>query len=391
MFDLFRFFLSMLRFFWQLWLAGVLWLWRWFIWVMRRRGEIPATLESAATPIEREASDTHVPRASCPHGSQSALAGQFIAGTFTHGTGKLDYKLYVPPATNALDSPMVVMLHGCKQNPDDFSIGSRMNELAQHHNCLVLYPAQSHQANRLLCWNWFNRHNQERECGEPAILAGMVREVGALHGANPGRIYVAGLSAGAAMAVTLAHTYPELFAAVGSHSGLPYAAATNMMGALIVMKRGVSVRTATPVHAAARGGTTGLPLIVFQGDQDRTVHPRNAMNLLAQSGCLAVGDERGDQPAQGNSFCVVEQGHVPAGRTYTRTLYRDADGVVRAEYWLVHGAGHAWSGGNAEGSYTDPLGPDASAEFLRFFLSHAHGIQSSAPLTAPTSPVLATA
>lgn len=275
-------------------------------------------------------------------GRQVSYPGQFLEGSYTDPHGSRQYKLYVPSGYRGEALPLVVMLHGCKQDPDDFAIGTGMNALAETERCLVLYPAQAASANGSNCWNWFRRGDQRRDQGEPALLAGMTRDVVARYGLDGKRVYVAGLSAGGAMAAVLGATYPDLYAAVGVHSGLPYAAAQDLPSALKLMQSGeamTSVRADRPV-----------PLIVFHGDRDTTVHPRNGEQLLRQAGAEPVGD--------------VEQGRKPKGHSYTRKIYRNA------EYWVVHGAGHAWSGGDAAGSYTDAAGPDASREMWRFFSTH---------------------
>lgn len=274
------------------------------------------------------------------------LPGTFSDGVYTNDAGTRDYKLYVPSSYHGQPVPLVVMLHGCTQDPDDFARGTQMNALAEDLPCLVVYPAQSQQANPSRCWNWFDEENQKRDRGEPSIIAGITRHVMATHAVDPAQVYVAGLSAGGAMATIMGTVYPDLYAAVGVHSGLPFAAADDLPSALAAMK-GDFKRRHTP-------GQT-LPIIVFHGDQDQTVHPAAADELIAQ-GALAV-----------SKGIVVEPGRVPNGHAYTRTLHQRDDGNVHAEQWVVHGGGHAWFGGSAHGSYTDGRGPDASREMLRFF------------------------
>ena len=274
------------------------------------------------------------------------LPGKFIDGSHTTPAGSRDYKLYVPSSHTGKPAPLVVMLHGCTQDPDDFATGTGMNELAEEMACLVLYPAQSKGANPSRCWNWFNAIDQQRDQGEPSIIAGMTQAVMERYPVDPGQVYVAGLSAGGAMATIMGTLYPDLYAAVGVHSGLPFASANDLPSAMAAMK-GEFRRAQAPGRS--------LPIIVFHGDQDTTVHPANGDELIAQG-----AQHLSEQPA-------VEPGRVPDGHAYTRTLHRRDDGAVHAEYWLIHGAGHAWSGGNARGSYTDGRGPDASREMLRFF------------------------
>jgi poly(hydroxyalkanoate) depolymerase family esterase len=280
--------------------------------------------------------------------------GEFIAGSFSSAAGSRAYKLYVPSGPRVGPLPLVVMLHGCKQNPDDFAVGTGMNRLAEANGWLVLYPAQSQAVNRLGCWNWFKAEDQQRGVGEPAIIAGMTQHIVDTHAADPRRVYVAGLSAGGAMADIMATTYPDLYAAAGIHSGLAHAAAHDLMSALNAMRQGPRER------AGGAAQREPVPTIVFHGDSDTTVHPSNGERVIANAQATAPSDPK----------LHTELGQVPGGRSYTRTIVRDDAGLSSTEHWVVHGAGHAWSGGHANGSYTDPLGPDASAQMLRFFLEH---------------------
>ena len=274
--------------------------------------------------------------------------GQFISASHGHrSAGTRDYKLFIPPASFSGPLPLVVMLHGCTQNPDDFAAGTRMNEAALARGFYVLYPAQTQHANASRCWNWFKHNHQGRDRGEPALLAGMTRDVMARYNIDPQRVYVAGLSAGGAMAAILGDAYPDLFAAVGVHSGLATGAASNVQTALGVMQSGA---------APAPRTTASPPTIVFHGDSDATVNPANGEHVVAASA--------------GTSAPEQKRARSRNGRDYTQRIYREAGGRVVAEHWAVHGAGHAWSGGSGQGSYTDATGPDASEEMLRFFLAN---------------------
>ncbi len=274
-------------------------------------------------------------------------SGEFISGSHTEAAGTRDYKLYIPPASTGQALPLVVMLHGCTQNPDDFAAGTGMNEAALKRGFYVLYPAQTQRANSSRCWNWFKHNHQKRGRGEPALLAGMTRDVMKRYNIDPQRVYVAGLSAGGAMAAILGDAYPDVFAAVGVHSGLPTGSATNVQGALSVMQTGAAARARTMVSP---------PTIVFHGDQDATVNPANGEQVVAASAGVAKPEMK---RARSNN-----------GRDYTQRIYKQDDGRVVSEHWAVHGAGHAWSGGSARGSYTDAKGPDASEEMLRFFFAN---------------------
>lgn len=283
-------------------------------------------------------------------------AGAFTAGSFSNRVGTRDYKLYIPSGYHGQALPLVVMLHGCTQNPDDFAAGTDMNRLAEEQLCCVLYPAQPTTANNSKCWNWFKAEDQQREGGEPAIIVGMIRKIIDTHGLDKSRIYVAGLSAGAAMATTLAMTYPDLFAAVGIHSGLPHGVAQSLPDALGAMQGGTGPLSGG--KAKGTGWESQVPAIIFHGDRDTTVHPSNADRVAAQ---FSISRQAG---------ATVVQGKVAQGRGYTCTTHRDASGKPCLEQWRIHGAGHAWSGGSKKGSYTDPQGPDATREMLRFFFQH---------------------
>jgi poly(hydroxyalkanoate) depolymerase family esterase len=264
--------------------------------------------------------------------------GRFIKRTYVNGAGTRVYKTYLPAGYSGQALPLVVMLHGCKQTPDEFAVGTRMNELADELDFVVAYPAQPWTANYSKCWNWFRTRDQQRDDGEPSLIAGITRQVMARYHIDARRVYIAGLSAGGAMAAIMATTYPDLYAAAGIHSGLPYASARDAVSAIAAM-RGQRSDPASLLPA--------VPTIVFHGDRDTTVHHRNGDYAIAGAQLKSETGEAG-------------------GRAYTRTLYRsDKSGV---EHWLVHGAGHAWSGGNASGSFADPKGPDATREMLRFFL-----------------------
>jgi len=281
--------------------------------------------------------------------------GTFLTASCTNHAGTRAYKVYVPSSYNGQALPLIVMLHGCKQNPNDFAAGTGMNAIAEQNSCFVVYPAQAHAANGSNCWNWFKTDDQQRDRGEPSIIADITRDVIRKYHIDPSRVYVAGLSAGGAMAAIMGAAYPELYAAVCIHSGLPVGAAHDLPSAFAAMKNG----TATQEPRKAR--RKPIPVIVFHGDRDMTVHPRNGEQALAQ--CIEHTERA----------VTVKKGKVPHGRTYTRTVQHDRDGKAIAEQWIVHGAGHAWSGGSLSGSYTDPKGPDAAQEMLRFFYTHVRG------------------
>jgi poly(hydroxyalkanoate) depolymerase family esterase len=290
----------------------------------------------------------------------------FSEHTYAGPAGTRRYKLFIPSAYRGQALPLIVMLHGCTQTPDDFATGTRMNMLAEERACFVVYPAQAHNANVSKCWNWFKTGDQRRGQGEPAIIAGLVGELLLTYGMDRERVYVAGLSAGGAMAVILGRAYPELFAAVGVHSGLPYGAAHDLPSAFAAMHHH---DPASPSVAPGDNAQAGIPTIVFHGDRDTTVHPCNGEKLVSQTAAgsaFSAGD--------GSSIAAATEercaGAAPGEHSYTRRIFKDGNGKVVVEHWLVHGAGHAWFGGDPRGSYTDAKGPDASTEMLRFFLEN---------------------
>ncbi len=298
--------------------------------------------------------------------------GEFISGAYSHFSQMRRYKLYIPPGHIGQQLPLVVMLHGCTQDADDFASGTGMNECALEQRFFVLYPTQPQDANSSRCWNWFRPDHQQRDGGEPALIAGITQAIISQHSIDARRVYIAGLSAGGAMAAIVAAAYPDIFAAVGVHSGIPCGAASSIAEAFKVMKTGNTpralhdranfIRTLPTVDVQSE---TPIPTIVFHGDLDRTVHPRNGEQVIAD-----VLNSSVDSLSVADTGVRVEHGVSVHGRRYTRSTYHNRDGNDLAEHWVVHGAGHAWSGGNAEGSYTDAKGPDATREMLRFFLDH---------------------
>ncbi len=290
--------------------------------------------------------------------------GQFVTRSHTSAHGSRSYKLFVPSSYEGQDGapmPLIVMLHGCKQNPDDFAAGTRMNQFAEQHGFLVAYPAQTAKANGSNCWNWFERPQQSRGGAEPSLLAGIVTDVVRAHGVDEARVFVAGLSAGAAMAVILGREYPDLFAAVAAHSGLPAGAAHDVPSAFAAMQ---GRRGAPEMAQSTRPASRAVPTIVFHGDADATVTAANGAAVVGQA--VSAFEQQQHAPLQRQSGGPAIEG----GKRCTVTRFIDADGETAVEEWVVHGGSHAWFGGSATGSYTDPKGPDASAEIVRFFLRH---------------------
>ncbi|HEX8209883.1 MAG TPA: PHB depolymerase family esterase [Longimicrobium sp.] len=273
-------------------------------------------------------------------------SGSWEWHTHTSDAGTRRYRLFVPAGVDASrPAPLVVMLHGCTQDPDDFARGTRFNEAAAEERVIVAYPEQTGALHPQKCWTWYDPAHQARG-GEPALVAGIAREVMAARPVDAKRVYVAGISAGAAMAINTAAAYPELFAAAGAHSGIAYRAATAVPQALAVMRNGSAAPDSLRVERA-------VPLIVFHGASDPVVAPINGRQLAAL--WARAGGLKDFQRSE------METGGLRA----TRDVYGPF-----LELWMVEGLGHAWSGGSAEGTYTDVRGPDATREMLRFFLAH---------------------
>ena len=277
----------------------------------------------------------------------------FTTATYTNAAGSRQYRLYVPANRSDEQPALIVMLHGCTQTPDDFAAGTRMNALAEEHGFLVAYPAQTSRANMRQCWNWFRPEDQRRGGGEPSLIAGITEEIISQHGVDPRRVYIAGLSAGGAAAAIMGDVYPDLYAGVCVHSGLPSAAAQDMASAFDAMRLGAKVQ-----EPSARL----IPTIIFHGEKDMIVNPSNGEAVAAKAVGSASGLRR-----------ETEQGRTAGGRNYVRTNYADEKGRTLCEYWRIRESGHAWSGGCPSGSHTDPLGPDASREMVRFFFQHQEG------------------
>ena len=276
--------------------------------------------------------------------------GKFVEAIYTNPAGSRAYKLYIPSRYQGRPLPLVVMLHGGTQTPDDFAAGTRMNVIAEEETCLVVYPAQPSHANPAKCWNWFRPNDQRRGQGEPSLVAGITRQVMRDYSVDPQRVYVGGLSAGAAAAAVMGVTYPDLYAAIGVHSGLACGAADDIISAFAAMRQGSLASSEFRATSGVLEDGPTVPTIVFHGDRDTIVHPRNADHVISRSTRTTNWQKK------------VYRGQVPGGHAYTCTIHTEANGRAILEQWCIHGAGHAWSGGSPAGSYTDPRGPDAARE-----------------------------
>ena len=306
-----------------------------------------------------------LPPISVPITSQSVVnEGQFLSKEITTSAGTRKYKLYIPSGYDATSSyPLVVMLHGCTQDADDVARGTGLNSIAEEKRVLVAYPEQPAASNLMKCWNWYEPVNQRRDEGEPAIIAAIAQEIASGYSVDRRRIYVAGLSAGAAMALSVAYSYPDIFAAVGIHSGIALGAASSITEGMAAMQRGAPPTTPLPEIARRTMGNNCrfVPGIVFQGGTDRVVNFANARNVVDQLKGL-----HGNPAAM--ELSLDSKGTSEGGYHFTRSVYGKGPNVVEA--WVVDELGHAWSGGSTAGTYTDPKGPNAGREMFRFFLEH---------------------
>ncbi len=286
---------------------------------------------------------------------------QFLKITFKYGQSKHDYRLYVPSSyqqnvEKKQNMPLIIMLHGCNQTAEDFAVDTRMNTLAEIHHCIVAYPSQPVSANQNRCWNWFRTSDQQREQGEPAWLAELTKTIVEQYAVEHSRVYVAGISSGAAMAIIMARTYPELYAAVGVHSGLAYQSASDVSSAMMAMHQGGKLSAQSSVTDAPF-----IPMIVFHGDKDSTVNIRNGDHIFEQA--------KQQLQTQASNLQTHQEKHLyENGRSSTQICLSDNLGTIQLEYWKIHGAGHHWIKGSSSQSSTNQDGLNASEEMMRFFL-----------------------
>jgi len=328
-----------------------------------------------------------------PRAARSGETGRsrFIVGRFKDprasavrslGTrGALAYRLYLPTGSSRRNGmPLIVMLHGCKQDALSFAEGTRMNMLAEEYRCAVLYPEQSQHSNPLRCWNWFESTSLAGQ-GEAALIAHLVDQVTQRRPIDPRRVYVVGMSAGGAMACLLAVRHSRLFAACAIHSGVMYGAASSPVQALALMRDGPSpsaIERARQLVRDASEFAATVPTLVIHGDRDTTVNPVNADQIIAQ---LKARVEELADPSAGPLLARDERRIESGGHTY-----RQQDSTRQGELVLrkivVEGLGHAWSGGNMSYEFNDSDGPDASRFILDFVMAHqrqVHPIASHGP------------
>ena len=319
----------------------------------RSRGAAPGVARIAAEPVPIA---SHAP----PVLEHRAVRtpGTFSERVFSCPAGSRHFKLFLPGTPRDRPMPLVVMLHGCKQTPDDFATGTRMNDFAQRLGFAVVYPAQSKLENLARCWNWFRPADQLRGSGEPAIIAQLTLDVARAQGIDASRIFIAGLSAGGAMALIMVKAYPEIYAAVAVHSGVVPGVASSLASALAAMREVGVTELFEGDQDASETAVEAPRVIAIHGDLDKTVSVHNGIEACARRVRAAV---------PGTLHATVDR-LTPAGaHPCTRTRWSRSSGEVLAELWVVHRGGHAWFGGDARGSHTDAQGPDATAAIVDFF------------------------
>jgi poly(hydroxyalkanoate) depolymerase family esterase len=344
----------------------------------------PRTQKSQSIPTDLPEFSGRRPDTGASAAGVSARAVRKKEGAFASWNFGADpprsFMLYEPAARKRGPAPLLVLLHGCGQDARDFAAGTRMNEAAEAEGVVVLYPEQTRAANPMRCWNWYVPMDRRDGEGDAALIAAMTRHVIEDCDIDTARVYVAGMSAGGAMAAVLAKDYPDLYVALGVHSGLPAGMAHDLFSAMRLMSNGPSsgqdeVPTCPRARACARSAACSceglmppIASIVFHGDEDTTVHPSNgqAIHGLPVPAAPTAAKTRLAERRLLQSTTDASDGR----RGFTRSLHIGPDGVSERELWIVHGAGHAWAGGSDSGSYTDGAGPDASREMLRFFLQH---------------------
>lgn len=301
-------------------------------------------------------------------GGAPSTDGEWRTGRYAGPAGTRHYDLYLPPRRSRAPLALVVLLHGCQQTSVRFAEDTGFAAAARREGFAVLAPRQEtrHQVQR--CWRWYSDGHQRRGAGEPALIVGMVEEVRDRAWADDGvridhrQVYVAGLSAGAAMSLILAATYPDVFAAAGIHSGTAYRSAVRGIGAISAM----GAVSEPPADLGLAGQIA--PLVVVHGTGDRVVRPTNADRIVDQ--WLASRERVARRGLDRIRPLAMTSSSVVDGRRCIRTRWYSARGRRMLEYWRVDGLAHAWSGGARKADFIDPDGPDATALLLAFFRRH---------------------
>jgi poly(hydroxyalkanoate) depolymerase family esterase len=306
-------------------------------------------------------------------GAGASGTARFEQRTYTNAAGTRTYWLYVPSGYRGQKVPLVVVLHGCSQNALSIAIDTEFNDYAERDTFLVAYPEQPSSANASQCWNWFLPEHQRRGSGEASIIAGIATSVAREFSVDRRRTHVTGMSAGGAMTVNLGATYPDVFASIGVSAGVEYKAAQDVASGVLVLQTGgpdPDQQGALAYVAMERAART-VPVIVFHGDLDQTVRPVNGDQVLSQwAQTNDLVDDRVDNDTVSDAPAATVAGTVPGGRAWTRYEYELRPEGPLLEKWIVHGMTHKWSGGAEGQTFTDPAGPEATEEMLRFFASH---------------------
>lgn len=321
----------------------------------------------------------------------AAYGGSWVGGTVKNSSGSLEYKLWMASGyRKEKPVPLVLMLHGCMQKAEDLAAASGMNDLADKNNLLVVYPEQAAAANPLRCWNWFDPKHQSRDAGEPALIAAVIQDIRSSYSIDAKRVYVVGISAGGAMAVVMGATYPELFAGLGVIAGAEYKAGTTVEAGLAAMKLGgpdpdqQGLLAFQTIQKSSGGSRKRMPVIAFHGTKDPYLNPINTDQLIAQwAETNDYLDDGKDNDSITSQSPNETKGAVPNGYSYTRYRYKDSNGRLLMEKWIVAGLGHAWPGSPIANQFADVKGPNASAEMWRFFdeTTFHSSVSPSAPPT----------
>lgn len=283
-----------------------------------------------------------------------------------------DYLVYVPRGHGRVPwrrSPMLVLVHGCRQSAEDIAAGSRITALADTLGCLVLLPKQNPRANAWGCWNWFDRRTAAGN-GETAILAAQIRAVRRHYRVHRHRVFAAGLSSGAGLVAALAMSNSRLLAGMFLHSGVAAGAASSPLTALSVLQKGPDQDVMTiGAHARATAGTGAhtVPALIVQGERDDFVAPLHATEIVRQVLAFArfpaVEAAPAPLPAADHETASV----TDDGRHVTVREWHDGPRLI-ARLVLVNELGHAWSGGDPAIKYNDAHGP-AATDMLRAFIA----------------------